>query len=543
MRSPRVVAVVAIACVAGLTGCSASSSTPNPSAAEWVSTTPEGKGALDAITWDLPQGEPASLNWVRTGAASDNTVLSTLCEGLLKQTPDGYQPSLAESWDAPDDKTYVYHLHHGVKFTDGTEMTADDVVYSLATQKDPNAGSYWSLYFAHVTSIEAVDRYTVKVSLDQPDALFNQMMATVAGTVVEKRFATANAKSYGTAEGGVMCTGPYVLDSWKSGDSIVVKANADYWDTAHKPKIATVKFTFITNPSTLVQGLQSGEIDGAFDFPVSAVQSLTSSSAGTLYLGASTKFVDVGFSAKGGATANPAIRQALALALDKQAITSSLFGAAGKSVRSPFFESTWSYGADIFKKAYNELPAGGADLGAARKLVKAAGSPGETLKLLSNADDPTAQQLAAYVQAQAKAIGLKVQLTSMPASQFSTASFDLTQRNQYDLVVNTASYYDIPDPLFWAFGTLAEGAPYNFSDYKNADVTQWTNEALGTTVESARAGLMAKISGQAYGKDFVSITIANPASLLFMNHRISGAPATYTSHLYSPWILSVGATK
>lgn len=514
------------------------------SAEQWVTTTPAAKGTLNSITWALPNGEPDSLHWLRSASASNNTVLTTMCEGLIQQAPDSsYQPWLAKSWDTPDDTTYVYHLQTGVTFSDGSPLTADDVVYSLKANQDPKVGSYWSLYFDKVASIEATDQNTVTVKLKEPDALFNQMMATVASTVVKKDYAETKGDAYGTPAGGVMCTGPYSLKSWTPGQNIVVEKNPTYWDKDHQPKVGQVTFDFVTNANTLVQALQSGSIDGAFDIPISAAEALTSSTVGKLYLGQSTKFIDLGFTARPGPAQNTKIREALAYSLDKNAASAKLLGNSVQAIRSPFFPSARSYGQAVYDKAYDQLSDGAPDVAKATKLVGEVDGATAPMKLLTNADDPAAQQLAAYIQAQAKAIGLVVELASMPAAQFSTSSFDIAQRNNFDMVLNTGSYLDIPEPLYWAFGVLAKGQPYNFTDYDNADVNAAVAKAMVTLDPDERAAQMATVSEHAYGNDFVDIAIANDANRLFMNNRITGAPATFTSHLYGPWILDVGSPQ
>lgn len=533
--------VPALAMAACSGGTSEDASDP---AQEWVTTTPAAQGPLDSMTWALPMGEPDTLHWLRSASASNNTVLTTLCEGLIQQAPDSsYQPWLAESWDTPDDTTYVYHLRTGVTFTDGSPLTAADVVFSLKANQDPNVGSYWSLYFDKVESIEATDEHTVTVKLRQPDALFNQMMATVASTVVKKDYVEEAGDAYGTPTGGVMCTGPYSLKSWTPGQNIVVQRNPTYWDQDHQPQIGEVTFDFVTNANTLVQALQSGSVDGAFDIPISAAEALSESTVGTLYLGTSTKFIDLGFTTRPGPAQNAKVREALAYSLDKQAASTELLGSSVQAIRSPFFPSARSYGQAIYDTAYDELADGVPDIAKATSLVSEVDGAAAPMTMLTNADDPAAQQLAAYIQAQAKSIGLNIELASMPAAQFSTASFDVAQRNNYDMVLNTGSYLDIPEPLYWAFGVLANGQPYNFTDYDNADVNAAVADAMVTLDPDARAELMASVSEHAYGRDFVDIAIANDANRLFMNNRITGAPATFTSHLYGPWILSVGAAQ
>jgi peptide/nickel transport system substrate-binding protein len=183
-----------------------------------------------------------------------------------------------------------------------------------------------------------------------------------------------------------------------------------------------------------------------------------------------------------------------------------------------------------------------ADLDQAKQLVSAVG-PTTTLKVLSNADDPTAKQLAAYVKTQAEAIGLKVQLSELPAAQYIASAFDPQRQKAYDLVVSTSGYLDVPDPIEWGVYTLSKGGVFNPSVYDNADVTKWVNQARYTTDPDARAALMTKVQEQAYVKDFASIGLVNTASVMFMNKSISGAPVSLNAHFYYPWARDLGGTS
>ncbi len=162
---------------------------------------------------------------------------SNLCEGLVRLNADlGVEMGLAESIETPDDLTMIFNLRPGVAFTNGDPLTPEDVVYSLKRHMDPSVGSFWAYYYDSVKSIEATGPAQVTVKFTEHSALFEQWMGTVGGYISQKSYAERAGKEYGTPAGGVMCTGPFSLQSWRSGESITLLRNENYWDPGNSPR-------------------------------------------------------------------------------------------------------------------------------------------------------------------------------------------------------------------------------------------------------------------------------------------------------------------
>jgi peptide/nickel transport system substrate-binding protein len=526
-----------------LAACTAGGKSGQEVPAEWSTSTPSAVGSVDEVAWNLPYGEPATLHWLRSAGFSESTVLSALCESLLRIAPDfSYEPGLA-TVATPDDTTLVYTLRDGVTFSDGNLVTADDVVYSLSQNLDPEVGSFWSGGFSSVESITVTGDGEVTVKLTQPDALFNQIMATSGGIIVEKTFAQKAGADYGTSQGGVMCSGPYQFDAWVPGDSIRVSANPNYWDQEHAPKVAAIDFSFVTNASTLTDALRTGEIDGSYEVPFTAIKALSASDSGSLAFGTSLGFAEMVFWGDDGVGIGPEIRHALSLAIDRDAIASSIFQGAARPIWSPFFEALWGESSSVYKPAYDGLDQNaGADLDAAREAL--AGVDTTTpLRLLSNADDPAAKALGAYIQSQAKEIGLTIGLVELPAAQYIAVAFDPERQLDYDLTVGTTSYVDIPDPTYWAGLVMASTGFFNGLRYSDPDVDAWIAEAQATLDPDARAALMVKVQERAYGRDQITVPIVQIASVQFMNNKITGANPTLNAHFYYPWARDLGSSE
>src|SRR5581483_4014233 len=126
-----------------------------PTSAPAATAAPSGGTQLEQITFALP-GNPGSLFVPKSWLISTGAAMSLVQEGMLGFNQDlGLQPALADKWEAKDPTTYVYHLRPNVKFSDGTPLTADDVVFSMKYNSDAAGGSHLADFYASVDSITA----------------------------------------------------------------------------------------------------------------------------------------------------------------------------------------------------------------------------------------------------------------------------------------------------------------------------------------------------------------------------------------------------
>lgn len=206
--------------------------------------------------------EPSSFD------PADFTIVAATLTGydcydtLLNFSHDGttVEPALAESWEQVDDTTYTYKIRQGVKFSDGNEMTMDDVLYSLNRVTEDNY--YMSYLFANVDSFEADnDTWTLIVHLKQPDSSWQYVPATSACTIVEKSVTEEQGDKYGTADGKTVGTGPYKLSSWSSGSEIVLEKNENWWGDPDTLDIDKVEYYVIEDESALALAAKGGQID------------------------------------------------------------------------------------------------------------------------------------------------------------------------------------------------------------------------------------------------------------------------------------------
>lgn len=206
--------------------------------------------------------EPASFD------PADFTTVASLYAGydcydtLLNFTQDGtdVEPALADSWEQVDSLTYTYHIREGVKFSDGNELTMEDVLYTL--QRVTDEGYYMSYLFAAVDSFEVDEATrTLTVHLAYEDSTWKYIPATSPFCIVEKSVAEAAGDSYGSSPETTVGTGPYKLVSWTSGSEIVMEKNEYWWGDPDTLDIDTVEFYIIEDESSLAMAAKSGQVD------------------------------------------------------------------------------------------------------------------------------------------------------------------------------------------------------------------------------------------------------------------------------------------
>jgi peptide/nickel transport system substrate-binding protein len=181
------------------------------------------------------------------------------------------EPWLATSVVQTSPTTYVYHLRHGVKFWDGSELTAADAAYSLNYYR--HAGSQIAYEFPAVKSIVARGRYTVVVTLPKPNAAWKYTPAEILG-IFEKKFALAHKGTFGNPGTLIMGTGPWIVDSLDPTTGAELSANPHWWHGS--VPYQHVSFRFFQSETSLALAFRAHQID--LDPDISDAQAFASAS-------------------------------------------------------------------------------------------------------------------------------------------------------------------------------------------------------------------------------------------------------------------------
>ncbi|GAS92412.1 ABC transporter substrate-binding protein [Mycolicibacterium brisbanense] len=545
VRSAVTAAALAVALATAMTGCSGdrppAGSTPNgQGAVEAVFNTPAAKGPIDHFTWNLATGEPASLDWILDYSDSENATLANMCESLMIQNEDmTLSPGLAERVDRPDDKTMVITIRDGVKFWNGAPMTTDDVVFSLSRNLDPKTGSYWaSPFYDRVASIQATGDRQVTIRFKEPDAVFERMLATAAGVVGNKQFVQQAGPAYGTANGGIMCTGPLRLDSWKPSKTIEMTKNPDYWNPANAAKADRVTLTFVTDEATITSSLLSGDIDGTHRTPLSAMEPLRSSGKGKFYLGASTDWLAIRPTERPGPMQDKNVRQALSLAFDRQGIVNGVYHGTAEASSTPIQSGAWGYSRPIFEAAAAQYANPARDVEGAKKLIADGGHKGQSITVAYPAELETESKTAQLLADAGREIGIDVKTVPLPVTSFTNLYFDKAARASYDAFIVGEYGAGVAEPLV----SLSEFTPlsaYNYGALNAPKLTDNVRAAYATFNDDERARKLVDAQAAAV-EEVAMINVANPRIPMYMNDRITGATPSI-AFLYFPWAAKVGA--
>ncbi len=454
-----------------------------------VSATPAATGPYTKpITW-VTYREVSSLDPKIAFDYPENTIISTLCDTLIRQSATGVVQNGLAAITLPNPTTMVFKIHPGAKFWDGHPVTSADVVYSLEQAASPTDGSFYAQVFNRVKSITADSSSQVTIALKQPDFWLEGELASTPGFIFEKAYAVSKGKAFGTPSGGIMCSGPFKLGKWQVGNELQALANPDYWDTAHKPLASEIDFKGVPSDSAVTTGLETGEITGDYPLAISTLDQLKTQSNLNVYLGPSYSSDALILSSTTGPLANIKVRQALSLAIDRQGLIQTNYHGAGILPRTTANPGTWGYGKSIFQAAWDQLPDPKVNIAKAKQMVQQAGATGQSITLGMSSEIPTNNTEAVAVQSAGEAIGLKVTLHSVSAANYINFFIDPAARKGIDGFF-TVNYPDYADPAGLYATYVIPGGSQNYNDYNNPQVTKLMEQARSEPNLDKRAQLV-----------------------------------------------------
>lgn len=500
--------------------------------------TPAPAGAVDSFTWSI-FAEPATIDYAHAFDYPPNQILSNVCESLLRWNPDlTTSPNLAASYANPTPTTWVYQIRPGVRFHDGTELTADDVVASLRRNLDPQTASVWAYPFRNVTSIDRTGPLEVTVTLAQPDSTFNKYLAAGPGTVESAATLAKSGQDYGNPQTGVNCTGPFSFASWTSGQSLTLKRFDDYWNPELKAKSGQVKFVFLADPTTRVNAFQSGEVDGGWMVPPNAYAGLRSGQAGTLYFGRNTTVADEVVSNLKGPLGDARVRRALLMAIDRKGIVKAGAGGVGEVADSLITDNLWADAPAGTREALlKDLTKYPYDPAKAKALAAEAGVSGQKIVIATSPLDSQTTIITQAVAQAATAIGLKPQIDSVSAEKYTTLFTDPAAREGIDLFL-TFWYTSITDPLDM-YGSLQTGAFSNYGNWSDPQFDAAVDRAIGTYDPAEHAKANAEAQAIAL-RELPWLPLYTQPVSVFLGKRITGVQPSI-AYLYYPWAAEIGA--
>lgn len=289
--------------------------------------------------------EPASLDPAKAVGLPEIQVIRDLFEGLVNQNEKGeLVPGVATKWQSNDNRIWTFTLRNDAKWSDGTPVTAQDFVYSWQRLVDPQTTSpfAWFAALAGISNaqniidgkatpdklgVTAVDAHTLRVQLDQPLPWFANLTASFAFYPVQKANVAQGAEW--TKPGKLIGNGAYVLKDRVVNEKLVAVPNVHYWDNAHTV-IQQVTFVPINQESAATKRYLADDIDITESFPKNLYQKLMKDIPGEVYTPPQLGTYYYAFNTQKGPTADPRVRLALSMTIDRQLMADKVLGTGEK---------------------------------------------------------------------------------------------------------------------------------------------------------------------------------------------------------------------
>ncbi|MBW7885660.1 MAG: hypothetical protein H3C34_24135, partial [Caldilineaceae bacterium] len=284
-------------------------------------------------------GDPPSLDPHIQKGAADATVKNMVYSRLITWDRSMHlAPELAESWTVVDDTTIQFKLREGVKFHNGAELTADDVVFSFQRIQDPDLGASAAGSFVGMT-FEALDPYTVQVKLEAPNAAIFQNMARTDALIVSKEWVEGGAD----VNQEMMGTGPFKYVGREPNVSFEVERFDDYF-RAPLPYLDGIKFVPYSDETAKSTAIRTGEIDFIDYVPwidMDEIERLANEGQLKFYSDKEALFMTLYMNGSEPPFNNKLVRQAVSWAIDREAVGLSIFFGRGKPMTGSFIPESF----------------------------------------------------------------------------------------------------------------------------------------------------------------------------------------------------------
>jgi peptide/nickel transport system substrate-binding protein len=446
--------------------------------------------------------EPTSLDPYLVDDGAERAVNDNIYETLLSRTPTGeLQPGLAAEMPTQvDDLTWQFKLREGVTFHDGSAFNADSVVASINRmvkliddEKTDNDGFYSS-----ITGATKVDDLTVNITTENPDGVLPARMYWL-------KMIPTSAETTEDLSDNPVGTGPYKFVSRTVGSDVQIEANADYW--GDKPSIAKVTYEFVAEGGTRLAGLKSGKYD--------LITNLTPQDVDQAPQNAAVQGQEhpiLLLDTDEGITADPNVRKALNLAVDKQAIVDQIFGGFAAIDKGQLLSpSVLGFNDTLEPYAY--------DPDQAKQLLEDAGVAGQKIQLVGEAgrwlnDRELLEAVAGYWTD----AGLEVQLDILEFGAYLDVLFDRTNRAD---AIYVSSSNDILDPdrqlsTYYQAGGIG-------SSNSDAAMSELIDQGRQELDEAARAATYQEVVKMAYDGGYF-VWLVNNQDLYGLSERLSWTP-------------------
>ncbi|MEA3249207.1 MAG: peptide ABC transporter substrate-binding protein [Patescibacteria group bacterium] len=475
---------------------------------------------------------------------ADLDIVKLVFSGLVRTDHRGnIVPDLAESFDISEDgKTYTFILKSGVNWHDGAPFTSDDVLTTVSYIRDPSWKSPLAAQFANVTA-EATDERTVTFHLEEPFAPFLSLLTV--GILPSHLWQEVLPENAARAELNIrpIGTGPFrfkkfEMDKQGSIHTYTLTRNEDYHEK--EAMLSTIRFVYHEDFQLATDALIDKRVDGLSFLPLEFRETVEDVRTVHMYTLRLPQYTAVFFNqSKNPLLESRAVRQALALTLDKELMLSETIGYNGVPVHSPILPGFVGFHAEV--KKYRQ------DLGAAAELLEDAGwkmdEDGVRTKKIEGADGekvdtPLALTLttadakenitvAQIIKAQWESIGVQTELEIVPSSKIQK---DKIRPRDYDALLYGEIIGPDPDPYPFWHSSQNETGGLNLAVFSNRRVDELLEQARASTDEDKRRDLYREFQ-DILAENVPAIFLYSPTYTYAVDRKVQGIE---TSTIFSP---------
>jgi peptide/nickel transport system substrate-binding protein len=458
--------------------------TAAPDATAAATRTPARRGGTLVTGWTA---EPSGVNELiarQTNPQSEMVIQLFLRlvreESDFERHPPTMAPSLARSYEwSPDHKALTFHLREDARWSDGVPVTADDVRWTWQAEVSPEVAWEFSSMKAKIADVEVVDAHTARFRFKR--AYANQLLDVNEGGILPRhawsRLPFARwRQSADWFKQHLVVDGPFTVESWKPQQEVVLARNRGYFEP-DRPYLDRVVMRIIPDQASILTQLESGELDFTSQIAPGDVARVTASSRLRLLPFWYRTWVGIAWNCARQPFADPEVRRALSLALDRRAIVDTIWGRFARVTESPILAGVWAY-----DRTLQPLPNDPAE---ARRILKARGfSPGPDgvlrrggrpfeFEISTNGGNQQRVDALVMIQEQLRRIGVMARPRQM---EFNTLDAEV-RAGRYDATLYGSSM-DTSLDLKSQFHSSEIGGGDNIVRYSNPEVDRLIEHAM-----------------------------------------------------------------
>ena len=439
--------------------------------------TPSGSGSYkDTLTW-CQGSDVTSLDPHQGKETPAVQVTCQIFDTLVVVNPETgeLEPQIAESWEQTDDVTYVFKIREGVKFHDGSEVTAADVKFSLERAINSAAVSY-IVDFIESVSDNGDGTVTVKTKYPYGPALRN--LAIPFAAIVPKALVEADEANFILNPVG---SGPYQFVEWKQGDHITMKAFDDYY--AGKAATENLIMRVVPENAQRSIALETGEVDLAYGLSVNDIPKVEDNPDLVANVISSLSCTYISFNLNKAPFDNPLVREALSIAINRQAIVDTINSGVGEPADAIIAPGVFGYYSTGVPEYNPER---------AKELLAEAGYPNGFSTTLWVNENQGRIEICQAIMAMLMDIGVECKLESMEFGSY----ISRTSAGEHELACFgwTTSSGDADYTYYSLEHSSQQGAPGNRSFINDPEVDKLIEDARFTSDEATRKELYKELA-------------------------------------------------